>query len=284
MTDKKPPRTRRSDPPLDDLKKERDDFIKTFFQKGAQLTEELVREREKARQALRSLEEENARLRAQIASDDAIRDLLQKITELEHEKDHVLQRFHEVEAASTQHQANTVEIESELASIANLYVASYQLHSSLSPRGVMRHVKELLGQLVGAEAFAVYLVDDAARELVPVASEGIAESDLVPIALGAESPIAGCFAARAPTAVAADPRRGTLASPAVCFPLVLEERGVGVVAIFRTLEQKPLFIQVDHELFKLLGAQAMWALIAARQFTDGGRTIPPLASFRDLGT
>ena len=96
--------------------------------------------------------------------------------------------------------------------------------------------------------------------------------------------IGGCFSARATTAIASDPRQGTLATPAVCFPLVLEERSVGVVAVFRTLEQKRSFIQVDHELFKLLGAQAMWALIAARQFTDGGRTIPPLSSFRDLGT
>ena len=113
----------------------------------------------------------------------------------------------------------------------------------------MRHVVELLGQLVGAEAFAVYLADDQGRELVPVASEGVAESELTPVVTG-EGAIGGCFAARAMTAIAADPRRGTLASPAVCFPLVLEERSVGVVAIFHTLEQKPSFIQVDPSIRK----------------------------------
>jgi hypothetical protein len=283
MTEKKPPRSRRSEPPLEELKKERDDFIKTFFQKGAQLTEELVREREANRQALRKIEEENARLRAQIASDDAIRDLLKKIEELERDKDRIVERFREAEALSSQHQANTVEIESELANLANLYVASYQLHSSLTPRGVMRHVKELLGQLVGAESFAVYLVDDRGEELFPVASEGVSEGDLVPIRVGS-GPIGGCFAAKATSSIPRDTRRGSLDAPVVCFPLVLEERATGVVAIFRTLEQKSSFIQVDHELFKLLGAQAMWALVAARQFTDGGRVLPPLSSFRDLGT
>jgi hypothetical protein len=283
MTEKKPPRSRRSDPPLEEIKKERDDFIKTFFQKGAQLTEELVREREANRQALRKIEEENARLRAQIASDDAIRDLLKKIEELERDKDRIVERFREAEALSSQHQANTVEIESELANLANLYVASYQLHSSLTPRGVMRHVKELLGQLVGAESFAVYLVDDQGEQLFPVASEGVSEGDLVPIRVG-EGPIGGCFATRTMSDIPRDTRRGSLSAPVVCFPLVLEERATGVVAIFRTLEQKSSFIQVDHELFKLLGAQAMWALVAARQFTDGGRVLPPLSSFRDLGT
>ena len=283
MNEKKPPRARRSDPPLEDIKKERDDFIKTFFLKGAQLTEELVREREANRQALRKLEEENARLRAQIASDDAIRDLLKKIEELERDKDSIVERFREAEALSSQHQANTVEIESELANLANLYVASYQLHSSLTARGVMRHVKELLGQLVGAESFAVYLADERGEELFPVASEGVSEGDLVPVRAG-DGPIGSCFTAKTMSAIPRDTRRGSLAAPVVCFPLVLEDRATGVVAIFRTLEQKSSFIQVDHELFKLLGAQAMWALVAARQFTDGGRVLPPLSSFRDLGT
>ena len=66
MSEGNVPRPRRSDPPLEELKKERDDFIKQFFAKGAEFTEELVREREAAQRRLSALEEENARLRAQI--------------------------------------------------------------------------------------------------------------------------------------------------------------------------------------------------------------------------
>lgn len=283
MSEGNVPRPRRSDPPLEELKKERDDFIKQFFAKGAEFTEELVREREAAQRRLSALEEENARLRAQIASDDAIRDLLKKIEELEREKDAVLAKYREVEALSSQNAEVTMEVESELANLANLYVASYQLHSSLSPRGVMRHVKELLGQLVGAEAFAIYLLDDAGAALVPVASEGIDVGALSAVPPG-EGRIGETFLAGTTFESRTDSRAGSLAAPVICVPLRIEDRPVGVIAVFRTLEQKSAFIRIDHELFKLLGAQAMSALVAARLFSDGGRKIPPLSSFRDLGT
>ena len=77
---------RPSDRPPEDLKKERDAFIQQFFRKGAQLTEELLRENERLRDKITELESENGKLRAHLASDSAIRDLLRKIEELEQEK------------------------------------------------------------------------------------------------------------------------------------------------------------------------------------------------------
>ena len=79
----------------------RDDFLKSFFRKGAKLAEELVRERETYKQSLSALEDENARLRAQVASDDAIRDLLRKIEQLEVEKEHILRARHEADPGQT---------------------------------------------------------------------------------------------------------------------------------------------------------------------------------------
>src|SRR3954469_10287560 len=75
-----------SDRPPEDLKKERDAFIQQFFRKGAQFTEELLKENERLRDRMDALEIENRRLRAHLASDEAIRDLLRKIEELEREK------------------------------------------------------------------------------------------------------------------------------------------------------------------------------------------------------
>ncbi len=72
MTEKK---GRPSDRPPEDLKKERDAFIQQFFRKGAQLTEELLRENERLRDKISELESENGKLRAHLASDSAIRDL-----------------------------------------------------------------------------------------------------------------------------------------------------------------------------------------------------------------
>jgi GAF domain-containing protein len=269
----------------DDLKKERDDFLKTFFRKGVELTEELVREREAARQRVASLEEENTRLRAQLASEEAIRELFRKIELLEREKEQVLRQYREAEALSTQQSETYQEVESELANFANLYVASYQLHSSLfSPRGVIQNIKELAAQFIGAENLALYLLEgnDAPGRLVVVASEGVAENELGPVQSG-QGAIGEAFANGKLVVRDGDPREGRLDTPTACIPLRLQDRVIGVLVIFRTLVQKVAFTHVDHELFKLLGAQAMTALISARLFAERGRDAALFTGFRDLG-
>ena len=272
---------RPSEPPFDALK-EREETLKLLFRKGAQLTEELVKERDSARQRVADLEEENARLRAQVESDRAIRDFLVKIEQLEREKEAIIAHVREVEAQSTRIEATTSEIETELASLANLYVASFQLHSTLSPRGAMRHIKELLAQLVGAESFVIYLHDKEPSVLAPIASQGIFSDPLtaLPITPG---PITDAFSNRTVHIGNGDPRMGTLAAPSAVVPLTIDDRVVGVIVILRTLQQKTSFVPVDHELFKLLGAQAVSALVAARLFSDHNRELPPLSSFTDLG-
>jgi hypothetical protein len=81
-----------SDRPPEDLKKERDAFIQQFFRKGAQFTEELLKENERLRERIGDLEHENGKLRAHLASDEAIRDLIRKIEDLEREKQELLGR------------------------------------------------------------------------------------------------------------------------------------------------------------------------------------------------
>src|SRR4051794_3192608 len=85
-------------PATESLLEKRDSFIHTFFKKGAELTEQLLREDDKLRVRLREVEAENAALRAQVASDDAIRDLLTKIAGLETEKRELLSRFRDAQA------------------------------------------------------------------------------------------------------------------------------------------------------------------------------------------
>jgi chromosome segregation ATPase len=140
-----------------DLKTKRDTFVNTFFKKGAELTDELIRENERLRRAQVDLDNENSALKTQLRSDDAIRDLLRKIEHLERDKQFLLSTVHEQEAISTRFSSRFAEMEEELANMANLYVASYQLHSTLGLASVVRHLKELLAQLVGARAHAFYL-------------------------------------------------------------------------------------------------------------------------------
>lgn len=270
----------RSDAPPPDLKKERDEFLQTL--KGARLTEEFVREHERLEGRLRELESENAELRAQLEADAALRDLVEKIQRLEREKRELLSRYQLAEAASTKFSARFHEIESEFANLANLFIASNQLHGSLSPRGVTRRIKEILAQLVGAERYALYLASSDAGELVPIASEGVPGDRLTTIRIDG-STLGRVFASgTSEVDEDGDPSRGTLDRPAAVIPLTVDEKVVGVIAIFSTLSQKTRFDTVDFELFKLLGQHAAAALVSASLFARAERKIPGLEAFLDL--
>ncbi len=271
---------RRSDPPLPELKKETDSFIHTFFQKGAQFTQDLVNENSRLRHRVGELEQEAAMLRAQVASDDAIRELLKKIEALEREKRTLLSRFEEAEAASSRWLDQYAEVEGELANFANLYVASYQLHASLSFRTTVRQIKELLEQLVGARMFAVYLSTSDGRKLVPVVGEGVGPSRIVAVNPDDDG-IGEVFSTGVARIEKGDLRVGSLENPIALVPIKMEDKVVGVFAIYATLEQKSQFLPVDFELFKLLGAHAAEALVCARLFDDAGHRIPSFDSFFD---
>ena len=62
-----------------DLTVQGKDFFETFFKKGAEFTSDLIVELEALRKHATKLAEENIELRHQLASDDAIHELLKKI-------------------------------------------------------------------------------------------------------------------------------------------------------------------------------------------------------------
>jgi GAF domain-containing protein len=282
MTSKPRGRTKSGAPkPGPDLLARRDDFIQTFFRKGAQLTEELLKEDESLRGRVRELEAENAKLRAQLRSDDAIRELLAKIEHLESEKRELLGRFDSGGAGAADFATRFGEIEAENAKLASLYVASYQLHSTLDLRAILRQLKELLAQFVGARAFALYLADEPRKVLVPVASEGVSTATLAPVQAG-QGAIGRAWSTAQASWVEGDSTAGSVEAPAACVPMRLDDRCVGVIVVFATFEQKPTFVEVDFELFKLLGAHAASALAAARLFAQHGTRIGPLSSFLEL--
>ena len=240
-----------SDSPPRDLGSERERFVQSFT-RGSKLTEEFISEYERLLHRLQTLEGENATLRAQ------------------------------VEAISNQFSSRVREVESEFSNLANLYVASNQLHSSLTPRGVTRRIKEVLAQLVGAERYSMYLANPEGTELVPIAFEGVPGGELTPVPV-ADSRLGEVFkSGEAKIEEDGDPSQGKLERPAAVIPLVIDERVVGVIAIFSTLSQKTRFDAVDFELFRLLGQQAAAALVSASLFAQADRRLPGLEAFLDL--
>ncbi|HEX4355866.1 MAG TPA: GAF domain-containing protein [Polyangiales bacterium] len=281
MSDKKA-RPTASDRPPEDLKKERDAFIQQFFQKGAQFTEELLKENERIRIQLSDVENDNKRLRAHLASDDAIRELLRKIESLEKEKQLLIYESSRIATEQSSLNLQYADVESELANFANLYVATSQLHQARSVRNVIRNLKELLAQLLGAASFAIYLANEDRTELYAIGSEGALQSEIARRS-AIDGPLAKAFQRGE---LVCDPTRDVSQcsedDPACVIPLTNDGVVVGVIAVFRTLEQKTEFGRVDRELFKLLGAQAAPALCNARLYTQAGRNMPALEAFLGL--
>jgi len=273
------PPTSESAPP--DLRKEADQVLQNLT-KGSRLTDDVIREHMKLRARAQELEQENARLRTQIEADDAVRELLGKISRLEAEKKDLLSRFAAVEEASNSFDERRREFESEFANLANLFVASNQIHASMSPRGVTRRIKEVLAQLVGAESYAMYMVDNQNEELVPIASEGVPAERLVSV--GTRGTRLGDVAHSGSAVVDEEVDSSVLnfEEPPAIVPLAIDDRVVGVIAIFSTLGQKTRFDTTDFELFKLLGQHAAAALVSASLFAKAERRIPGLEAFLDL--
>ncbi len=237
-------------------------MVRQFLRKGVEVTEEVLAENRELRAQLERVGDENTRLRAQIASDDAIRDLFKRIDLLEGERDKLLRRSGELEEKRTEHASRASEVEEELHDLANLYVASSHLHSTLSVRGVVRHVMELLQQLLGARAYALYATSDG-RTAHPVAWEQMEPPPAVTVGEGA----IGEAMATGLSLVRDDVRRpGTLERPLAVLPLAVKEEVVGAIVILSTLEQKERWAAVDRELFTLLGTHAAISLVASCLF------------------
>jgi len=289
MIEKKGRGARKSERPAStvaaELKEKRDAFLQSFFKRGAELSDEMMQENRRLRDQLSAIEAENAELKTQLAGDRAIRDLLKKIGQLESDKSRLLSTVNEQKEITGQISHRFAQVESELESFANLYVASFQLHLSLRLPTVVRHVKELLQQLIGARSAAIYLADEEGRHLVPVACEGIDLASVASVALhdGAAGDAVSAVIERAfLTGVPHIAEGAVTDEPAACIPLRIEDRLVGVIVVFGLFAQKAEFVTLDRELFKLLGAHAGATLVAAYHYTTGDGRLPAPEALRRL--
>lgn len=254
----------------DDLVAKQKEFLEAFFKKGAEFSEELLRENEKLRFRVVQLEEQLAASARALPTPATLKELVEKIHNLEQERGQIMQRFADVEAENREYVTRYQEIERENNNLASLYVAAYQLHSTFEMREVLQIVVEILLNFVGAKSFAVLLLDDKTHTLRPVATEGLERTE-VPLRRLGEG-VVGRVAQSGEAhyaAMAAGARPGT-AEPSICVPLRIQARIVGVVAIWDFLSQKTELAEVDFEIFNLLGAHAASALEAARLVADAG--------------
>jgi nitrate/nitrite-specific signal transduction histidine kinase len=213
----------------------------------------------------RELLHENERLRRQLAE-------LERLDEVEQENGAFADRY--------------FEIEQENNDLANLYVASYQLHSTLDLDEVVRIIIEIAINLIGADRFAIYVIDERRQELRVLAAEGV-EPGRLPACRPGEGRIGSAVGSETTSVWDPDPARAgevDLERPLVCIPLRVERQPLGVIAIFGLLQQKQGFSSLDHELFSVLAGHAATAIFAARLYSQSECKLSTIQGFLDLLT
>jgi len=175
-----------------------------------------------------------------------------------------------------------VDSEHQAGRLMNLYVATYQLHSTLEPDEVQETIAEIAINLLGAERFVLLLRrDDAAEEGCEVALESGVEA-------GEEHYGDGLYAGGDPMvdATLADgvlrlgPEDGSPALAAV--PLRVQDVIVGALVVLKLLDHKPILRAEDRDLLDLLSAHAASALFAARLYAAKDRKLRSLESLVKL--
>jgi nitrate/nitrite-specific signal transduction histidine kinase len=252
------------------------------FNRGLEFTRELLRENERLRRRLVELEDEQQNAARSPADWEKLRrELLAKIRGLESEHASLRERLIEVESQSRDFAERHASIEQENNSLANLYVASHQLHSTLEVEEVLRIVTEIVINLIGADVFAIYLLDEAREELRAVAAEGI-ELARVPVCRFGEGRLGRAVSEGAICSFDAEAgERPGPERPLVCIPLRIEGRVIGAIGILGLLQQKQGFSPLDEELFEVLAGHVATAIFAARLYAQSERKLGALQGFID---
>ena len=265
------------------MSEERAEKFLELFNKGKEFTEELLRENQRLRYRLAALETEHGE-----ATTEEIQRLRAEIQQLGEENRRIQQRFREVEEENKDFANRYIEIEEQNNNLANLYVASYQLHSTLDFKEVIQIVQEIVINLIGAEAFAILLLDEKTNDLRAIACEGedvVAGIENLSARLG-DGILGGVAKTGESYYINQDVEGGrvTLEKPLAAVPLKIKEHVIGLIAIYKLLQQKDSFSAVDYELFSLLAAHAATAIFSSKLYSQSERKLNTIQSFLDLLT
>lgn len=168
-------------------------------------------------------------------------------------------RLSAIERESERVAGEFVDIETQNANLASLYVASYQLHGTLDRNQILAAIKEIIVNLIGSEDFAIFerVAGEDRLELIGWFDSPPERLRFIRVGEG----IIGQVAATGQPVIDQHGRCGMVA----CIPLAVDNHVVGVIALFRLLPQKTNALErLDHELIDLLASQAGVALYCSR--------------------
>lgn len=174
-----------------------------------------------------------------------------------------------------------VESEHQAGRLMNLYVATYQLHSTLEPGEVQDTIAEISINLLGAEQFVLLLREGEGSECEialmegdPASWNGLYSGDNY---RGGDQMV---DATLDDGVLRLGPTSDSQALAAV--PLRVQEVIVGALVVLKLFDHKPMLKAEDRDLLELLSAHAASALFAARLFAAKDRKLRTLESLVKL--
>lgn len=238
-----------------DLAKAESDKI--WFQEELFATRQRLAESEALRVLTASLRTEKERLTEELQQVEA------ELRRHRQQEERLQQTLEGIEESSRELSAQYLEVERQNATLTNLFVTAYRLHSTSSSAQILEAIQEVVINLVGSEELLILELDDSGSSLVPIASFGVeadrfARIDLVNSVLGRT------IAAGQVAVPSQQPVEGLDPNITAVVPLLIEERVTGAIVIFQLLQQKPALEPVDLEMFDLLASNAAIALHCAR--------------------
>jgi len=223
----------------------------------------VLKVREDTQRYAQELLSDNDRLRGTVAALESERQrLLEELESHRRERSRLEGALAQTETQSKHFSDQFLQLEAQNSNLANLYVASYRLHSTLDRREVLAAVQEIVANLIGCEELGLYELDADGGHLSLAASFGIDPEEHRRVEIG-KGRIGRSAASGSPDVGAsreAAPERPEERELSACIPLKVDGRVTGLLALFRLLPQKAGFEPVDHELFELLATHAATAL------------------------
>jgi regulator of replication initiation timing len=236
------------------------------YTRSKNFVEEIMRENERLRYKVFHLQQELAGVPR--AGGGLRSDVVSENQQLRRQLEEIKAQFEALNRENEDFRQRYQEVEHQNENLLNLYVSGYQLHSTLNEDAVITIIREILLNLVGAEVFAIWLLapDSGRMQLVSVTDECellAGEPARLPGERWVSLRAGESWSAPTGTEIPAG-------EPLSCIPLKLEEHPVGVLAIYKLLEQKEGFTALDQEILGLLAAQAAATLIGAKTFSHCG--------------
>lgn len=177
----------------------------------------------------------------------------------------LLEEIHRLNQTLADFSSRYVDVEQQNTNLANLYVATYQLHGTLDRDRVLAAIKEVIINLIGSEELGIWEITGETLTLLD--SFGIDTQQWERVALDGEGGLIGLVAETGQRYVAGEADiigGGSQEALSAAIPLKLDDTVIGVIGIFRLLPQKDGFEPIDLELFELLGSHAATALYCTR--------------------